>query len=86
MVRNDIYFYATEKDTALLQLAIGLVEDLKLTRPQKTTDLSFKSIVEDAAHLRDDLPVQPKQTRADRRTLLGVYYITSSYVLTLSTL
>ncbi|RAH71276.1 fungal specific transcription factor domain-containing protein [Aspergillus aculeatinus CBS 121060] len=62
----------------ILCVSIGLVEDLKLTRPQKSTDLSFKSIVEDAAHLRDDLPVQPKQTRADRRTLLGVYYITSS--------
>ncbi|RAH79110.1 hypothetical protein BO86DRAFT_436546 [Aspergillus japonicus CBS 114.51] len=64
--------------TKTILCVFGLIEDLKLTRPQKAMDLSFKSIVEDAAHLRDDLPVQSKQTRADRRTLLGVYYISST--------
>ncbi|PYI03928.1 hypothetical protein BO78DRAFT_373902 [Aspergillus sclerotiicarbonarius CBS 121057] len=59
-------------------LPVGLIEDLGLTRPQRTDNLAFESIVEDAAQLRNDLQPQTKHTRADIRTVLGVYYITST--------
>ncbi|OGM49707.1 hypothetical protein ABOM_001909, partial [Aspergillus bombycis] len=75
---NDIYFSATNKDTGLLYLAIGLVEDLGLARPRRTVNPTFKSIFEDAAQMRNALPPQPTQTNADHRTFLGVYYITST--------
>ncbi|PLB49975.1 hypothetical protein P170DRAFT_404656 [Aspergillus steynii IBT 23096] len=75
---NDIYFYALAKDTSLLQLAIGLIEDLRLNRSQNTSDHSCGSIVEDAAQLRNDVQPQPNQTNEDQRTLLGVYYLTST--------
>ncbi|PYH93985.1 hypothetical protein BO71DRAFT_441330 [Aspergillus ellipticus CBS 707.79] len=75
---NDINFYATIKDTALVQLASGLVRDLNLTRPQWREDLAFESIVEDAAQTQNKLPPRLKQTGADCRTLMGVYYMTSS--------
>ena len=76
--RNDIYYYATTKDTTLLQLAICLIDDMKLTRPRWKEGLAFESIVEDAAHMQDKLPRQPNQTAAASRTLMGVYYMTSS--------
>ncbi|KAJ5627304.1 hypothetical protein N7528_004731 [Penicillium herquei] len=75
---NDIYFYATTKDTALVQLAICLIDDLGLTRPRWREGLAFESIVEDAAQMQNKLSHPPKQTRAECRTLMGVYYMTSS--------
>ncbi|OQE18700.1 hypothetical protein PENSTE_c017G09783 [Penicillium steckii] len=75
---NDIYFYSMTKDTALVQLAICLIDDLKLTRPQRREGQAFESIVEDAAQMQNNLPPQEKQTKADCRTLMGVYYITST--------
>lgn len=76
--RNDIYFYAMTKDTALLQLAICLLDDLRLTRPQWREGLAFESIVEDAAQMQSNLPPRSKQTGAECRTLMGVYYTTST--------
>lgn len=76
--RNNIFFFGAGKDTSLLQLAIGLVQDLGLNNPCRPTKPAFGSIVEDAAQLRNDLPPQPKQTNDGRRAVLGVYYMASS--------
>lgn len=65
------------KDTSLLQLAIGLIENLGLTKSSRG-NLTCESIVDDAAQLRNDAQSQPKKTSADHRALLGVYYITST--------
>ncbi|KAE8143604.1 hypothetical protein BDV38DRAFT_276688 [Aspergillus pseudotamarii] len=78
LFRNDIYFYAATKDTTLVQLAICLIDDLRLTQLRSRENLAFESIVEDAAHMQNNLQPQPKQTKEDWRTLLGVYYIAST--------
>ncbi|RDW76526.1 fungal specific transcription factor domain-containing protein [Aspergillus mulundensis] len=75
---NDIYFYAAAKDTALVQLAICLIDDLRLARPRRREGSAFESIVEDAAQMQNKLPQEPKQTRAECRTLMGVYYTAST--------
>ncbi|KAH0838926.1 fungal transcriptional regulatory protein [Fonsecaea pedrosoi] len=76
---KDIYFYAAAKDTSLLQLAVGLVEDLGLNKPQSlTANSTLGSIVEEAAQLRNDLPPQPRQTGDSHRAALGVYYMSST--------
>lgn len=77
--RNDIHFYANSKDTSLVQLAVGLIGDLKLNDYHKTVHSTPASIVDDAAQLRDELPHRVKQTSDGFRTALGVYYITSMY-------
>ncbi|KAK1658297.1 hypothetical protein BDP55DRAFT_565397 [Colletotrichum godetiae] len=61
----------------LMHLARGLAEDLGLTkRPDLSTSTS-QSIVENAAHLRDDLGSRSFHTNAGRRAVLGLFYINS---------
>lgn len=66
------------KDTTLVQLAICLIDDLKLTRPRWREGLAFESIVEDAAQMQNNLPSRQKQSGAECRTAMGVYYVTST--------
>ncbi|KAH7207278.1 hypothetical protein DER44DRAFT_779033 [Fusarium oxysporum] len=74
---SDVDFYARSKDTSLVQLALGLVGDLGLTKLPGIPGPTSGSIVEDAAHLRKDVQARAQHASGDRRTVLGVYYITS---------
>ncbi|EXF73563.1 hypothetical protein CFIO01_02855 [Colletotrichum fioriniae PJ7] len=74
---NDIHYFATSSDTSLMHLARGLAEDLGLTkRPDLSTSTS-RSIVENAAHLRDDCGSRSQHTNVGRRAVLGLFYINS---------
>ncbi|KAJ3508484.1 hypothetical protein NM208_g15817 [Fusarium decemcellulare] len=75
--RSDVDLYARSKDTSLVQLALGLIGDLGLTRLPGIPGPTSGSIVEDAAHLRNDVQARAQHASGDRRTVLGVYYITS---------
>lgn len=77
MPRSDIHFYANTSDTSLLQLAIGMAGDLGLIRCPESPGPAYRSIVEDAANLRNDVQARNRHTNADRRAVLGVFYITS---------
>ncbi|KAM3438801.1 hypothetical protein MY4824_003103 [Beauveria thailandica] len=74
---NDIYFFAASRDTSLLQLAIGVVVDLGLTRAQSSRRMNTASIVDEAAELKNESPARPKHTANGYRTVLGLYYMTS---------
>ena len=77
-IRSDLYFFAnTTKGTSLIQLAISVVVDLGLTKHPDTSDPASRSVVEDAAHLRDDVQTRARHASDSRRAVLGVYYITS---------
>ncbi|KAL4877829.1 hypothetical protein BJY04DRAFT_230432 [Aspergillus karnatakaensis] len=75
---RDIYFYATAKDTTLLQIAIGLIGDLGLNGARRSANPSFRSVVEAATQLRNDILPQPNQTGDGHRAALGVFYIAST--------
>lgn len=77
MSRSDVHFYAYASDTSLLQLAIGMAGDLGLTRCPESPGPAYRSIVEDAANLRNEVQARNRHTNADRRAVLGVFYITS---------
>ncbi|KAL4865924.1 hypothetical protein BDV12DRAFT_199692 [Aspergillus spectabilis] len=74
---RDIYFYATASDTTLLQIVIGPIGDLGLNGAWRSANPSFRSVVEDATQLRNNLLPQPNQTGDGHRAALGVYYISS---------
>ena len=77
-IRTDLYFFAnTTKGTSLVQLAIGMVADLGLTKHPDISDPASRSVVEDAAHLRDDVQTRARHPSDSRRAVLGAYYITS---------
>ncbi|KAG7040327.1 hypothetical protein JMJ77_0003363 [Colletotrichum scovillei] len=74
---NDIHYFATSSDTSLMHLARGLAEDLGLMKRPDLSTLTSRSIVENAAHLRDDLGTRSQHTNAGRRAVLGLFYINS---------
>jgi hypothetical protein len=73
--RNIAEFYVRGYETVLLQIAIGLIGELKLTRrPNSSTTL-----VDDAMYIRNEpSPRDPPQTRADHRAMLGIFFLSST--------
>ncbi|KAK1623866.1 hypothetical protein BDP81DRAFT_331562 [Colletotrichum phormii] len=56
---------------------LRLAEDLELTQRPDLLTFTSRSIVENAAHLRDDLSSRSHHTNGGRRAVLGLFYINS---------
>ncbi|CAI4213613.1 unnamed protein product [Parascedosporium putredinis] len=74
---KDIYFYASARESSLLQLAISVAGDLGLSTSRRSQNSAFASIVDDAAELRNDPALPAEQTTDGHRAILGLYYIMS---------
>ncbi|CAH0025757.1 unnamed protein product [Clonostachys rhizophaga] len=75
---NPVGFYVGGGETSLLQLAIGIVGELGLTKRPDAYGHKSVSIVDDAMWLRNEKRPRPPQHRnIDRRATLGVFYLTS---------
>ncbi|CAH0055502.1 unnamed protein product [Clonostachys solani] len=75
---NPVSFYVGGGEMSLLQLAIGIVGELGLTKRPDAYGHKSVSIVDDAMWLRNEKRPRPPQHRnIDRRATLGVFYLTS---------
>ncbi|KAH8660104.1 hypothetical protein BX600DRAFT_467243 [Xylariales sp. PMI_506] len=74
---RDVHFFAHANDTSIVQLALGMLGDLGLNRPPETQRVLPKSILDDATIAIRGVTLQTARTLADRRTLLGLFYVTT---------
>lgn len=78
--RREMEFYANAQDTSLLHLALGLAGDLGLARaPEDQIIPTSTESVADAPTMKvvRGINVRVVHTHADRRAMLGVFYLTS---------
>jgi len=79
LVRNDFHFYGELQVTNIIQMAIGLVIDLRLDKHAGHFLGGPKTLLGDAWTSMSKHPIKMKvhQTAADKRAVLGVYHITN---------
>ncbi|KAF4345015.1 cercosporin resistance [Fusarium beomiforme] len=76
---NDFHFYGELQVTNIVQMAIGLVIDLRLDKPSGHFLGGPKTLLGDAwtSMGKHHIRVKVHQTPADKRAVLGVYHITN---------
>ncbi|KAI2768047.1 hypothetical protein F4815DRAFT_450938 [Daldinia loculata] len=70
-------FFVHAHDSSLMQLAIGMAGDMGLNRPPDSQTMPSRCIIEEAAILVRGMNIRREHTHAERRALLGVFYISS---------
>ena len=78
-VRNDFHFYGELQVTNIVQMAVGLVIDLRLDKIAGSFLGGPKTLLGDAWTSMGKQCTKGKvyQTPADKRAVLGVYHITN---------
>ncbi|KAI1655964.1 hypothetical protein F4813DRAFT_365923 [Daldinia decipiens] len=71
------HFFVHAHDSSLMQLAIAMVGDMGLNRPPDSQTMPSRSIIEETTILVRGMNIRKEHTHAERRTLLGVFYISS---------
>jgi hypothetical protein len=78
--RRDFRHFIDGLHTSLMQLAVGLISEMKLDRCPQLPKKLINSIVEDVEMLGFEVPVQEGPLNVGRRTALGIFYIATSCV------
>ncbi|CAH0053924.1 unnamed protein product [Clonostachys solani] len=81
---RDFRHFIDGLHTSLMQLAVGLIGEMRLDRCPQLPKKLINSIVEDVEMLGFDVPVQEGPLNIGRRTALGIFYIATSASLLLS--
>uniref|UniRef100_A0A8H7NHR4 Zn(2)-C6 fungal-type domain-containing protein n=1 Tax=Bionectria ochroleuca TaxID=29856 RepID=A0A8H7NHR4_BIOOC len=81
---RDFRHFIDGLHTSLMQLAVGLISEMKLDRCPQLPKKLINSIVEDVEMLGFEVPVQEGPLNVGRRTALGIFYIATSASLLLS--
>ncbi|EEU42974.1 uncharacterized protein NECHADRAFT_83628 [Fusarium vanettenii 77-13-4] len=76
---NDFHFYGDLQVTSIIQLAIGLIIDLRLDRPAGAILGAPRSLLGDAwtSMGKPCSKIKTDQSSQDKRAVLGMYYITA---------
>ncbi|KAJ4204298.1 hypothetical protein NW767_004490 [Fusarium falciforme] len=76
---NDFHFYGDLQVTSIIQLAIGLIIDLRLDRPAGAILGAPRSLLGDAwtSMGKPCSKIKMDQSSQDKRAVLGMYYITA---------
>ncbi|CAI6094677.1 unnamed protein product [Clonostachys chloroleuca] len=82
--RRDFRHFIDGLHTSLMQLAVGLISEMKLDRCPQLPKRLINSIVEDVEMLGFEVPEQEGPLNVGRRTALGIFYIATSASLLLS--
>ncbi|CAG9988680.1 unnamed protein product [Clonostachys byssicola] len=75
---RDFRHFIDGLHTSLMQLAAGLISEMKLDRCPQSPKKLINSIVEDVEMLGFEVPVQEGPLNVGRRTALGIFYIATS--------
>ena len=77
--RNDFHFYGDLQVTSIIQLAIGLIIDLRLDRPAGAILGAPRSLLGDAwtSMGKPCSKIKTDQSSQDKRAVLGMYYMTA---------
>ncbi|KAI8957487.1 hypothetical protein F5Y11DRAFT_339569 [Daldinia sp. FL1419] len=71
------HFIVHAHDSNLLQLALGMIGDMGLNRPPEAQTMPSRRIIEEATMKIRGMNIRREHTHAERRVLLGVYYVAS---------
>ncbi|VUC23482.1 unnamed protein product [Clonostachys rosea] len=81
---RDFRHFIDGLHTSLMQLAVGLISEMRLDRCPQSPSKLITSIVEDVEMLGFEVPRQEGPLNVGRRTALGIFYIATSASLLLS--
>lgn len=81
-IRNDFHFYGELQVTNIIQLAIGLVIDMRLDRPAGAILAAPRSLLGDAwtSLGKPCAKIKTDQSSQEKRAVLGMYYFSSMQV------
>ncbi|KAI0848524.1 hypothetical protein F5Y00DRAFT_253436 [Daldinia vernicosa] len=71
------HFFVHAHDSSLMQLAIGMVGDMGLNRLPDSQIMPPRCIIKETTMLVRGMNIRREHTHAERRALLGVFYISS---------